>query len=213
MFGENQYLTSVEEIDEIDAEAVDEFPPASDDVVAFWGSGYSNRMYAELEQRRAYYMSKFPSDYETDIGSDVLMRQLCKLEVNITKDNAAGKPIDKSVNSLNTLIGSLNLKPTQQKDDSDTSIEKTPFGVWVRRWENQRPIPEPDPEFQDVDGIVRYISIWFLGHLSKMLGIKNAYCKLYEDELAMMRVERPEYEDDDDETMFNDIFSSDSADG
>ena len=43
-----------------------------------------------------------------------------------------------------------------------------------------------------------------------MLGIKNTYCKLYEDELAKMRIERPEYEDDDDETMFNNIFNSDS---
>jgi len=40
-----------------------------------------------------------------------------------------------------------------------------------------------------------------------MLGIRNTYCKLYEDEIAKMRIERPEYEDDDDETMFNDIFS------
>ena len=41
-----------------------------------------------------------------------------------------------------------------------------------------------------------------------MLGIKNSYCKLYEDELAKMRIERPEYDDEDDETMFNDIFSA-----
>lgn len=102
------------------------------------------------------------------------------------------------------------MKPAQQKNDGDGALENTPFGVWVRKWENQRPIPEPDPELKDVDGIIRYISIWFLGHLCKMLGIKNAYCKLYEDELAKMRIERPEYEDDDDETMFNNIFNSDS---
>ena len=34
---------------------------------------------------------------------------------------------------------------------------------------------------------------------------------MYEDEIAKMRIERPEYEDEDDETMFNDIFSSDKA--
>lgn len=181
----------------------------SDDVIAFWGTGYPTAMYIELEQRRAYYMSKFAEGIELDVGSEALIRQLCNIEVSIARDSAAGKSIDKSVNALNTLLGSLNLKPAQKKDDADASIDNTPFGVWIRRWENQRPIPEPDPELQDVDGIVRYISIWFFGHLSKMLGIKNAYCKLYEDELAKMRVERPEYEDEDDETMFNDIFSSD----
>jgi hypothetical protein len=46
-----------------------------------------------------------------------------------------------------------------------------------------------------------------------MLGIKNSYCKLYEEELAKIRVERPEYEDEDDETLFNDIFSAGNSDG
>lgn len=182
----------------------------SDDVIAFWGKGYPTAMYIELEQRRAYYMSKFSGGAELDVGSEALIRQLCNIEVSIARDSAAGKSIDKSVNSLNTLIGSLNLKPAQKKEDADASIDNTPFGVWIRRWENERPIPEPDPELQDVDGIIRYISIWFFGHLSKMTGKKNAYSKLYEDELAKMRVERPEYEDEDDETMFNEIFSSDN---
>lgn len=188
----------------------------TDDVISFWGAGYSPDMYERLEQRRKYYLSKYPQAFPQDgsadnIGSDVLMRQLCNLEVSIANDSAAGKSIDKSVNSLNTLIGSLNFKPAQQKDEGDSASDKTPFGVWIRRWENERPIPEPDPELQDVDGIIRYISIWFFGHLSKMLGIKNAYCKLYEDELAKMRVDKPEFIEEDDETVFNSLFSSDDS--
>lgn len=184
----------------------------SEDVIAYWGDEYMStpEMYDKLERRKSYYTSKLPNDI--DLGTEVLIRQICILEVSIAKDSAAGRSIDKSVNSLNTLLGSLNLKPTQKRDDGDSAIDNTPFGVWIRRWENQRPIPEPDPELQDVDGIVKYISIWFLGHLCKMLGIKNTYCKLYEDELAKMRIERPEYEDEDDEAMFNDIFGSDCPD-
>lgn len=142
-----------------------------------------------------------------------LYKQICILEATINRDSAQGKAIDKNVNALNTLLGSMNLKPTQKKDEADSSVDGTPFGVWIRRWENTKPIPEPDPELKDVDGIVRYISIWFLGHLCKMLGIKNTYCKLYEDEIAKMRIERPEYEDEDDETLFNDIFSTDGKAG
>ena len=44
-----------------------------------------------------------------------------------------------------------------------------------------------------------------------MLGIKNTYCKLYEEEIDKMRVDRPEYEDEDDETVFNDIFGNNSS--
>ena len=60
------------------------------------------------------------------------------------------------------------------------------------------------------DGIVKYISIWFLGHLCKMLGIKNAYCKMYERELEKMRIENPELDEEDDETLFDDIFGGDT---
>lgn len=185
-----------------------------DDVIAFWGTGYTPEMYVDLEQRRSYWMSRFPEDYELDIGTEAIIRQICSLELDINRDRAAGRAVDKSVNALNTLLGSASLKPTQKRtDDVDSSIDKTPLGVWAQRLEYKRPIKEVDPELQDVDGIVRYISIWFLGHLCKMLGIKNTYCKLYEDEIAKMRVEHPEYEDDDDETMFTDIFSSDTESG
>lgn len=187
-------------------------PEISDDVIAFWGAGYTPEMYESLEQRRSYWMSRFPEDYELDIGTEAIIRQICSLELDINRDRAAGRAVDKSVNALNTLLGSASLKPTQKKaDDTDSSIDKTPLGVWAQRLEYKRPIKEVDPELQDVDGIVRYISIWYLGHLCKMLGIKNTYCKLYEEEIAKMRVEYPEYEDEDDETLFNDIFCSDGT--
>lgn len=190
----------------------DEEIEISEDVIAFWGAGYTPEMYTSLEQRRSYWMSRFPEDYELDIGTEAIIRQICSLELDINRDRAAGRAVDKSVNALNTLLGSASLKPTQKKaDDTDSSIDKTPLGVWAQRLEYKRPIKEVDPELQDVDGIVRYISIWYLGHLCKMLGIKNTYCKLYEEEIAKMRVEHPEYEDEDDETLFNDIFCSDGT--
>lgn len=201
----NEDANSSTDYDDSNTQA-DEIIETPDEIIAFWGSGYSDEMYRELEQRRQYWMSKFPDGIELDVGTEALIRQICSLELDINRDRIAGKSVDKSVNALNNLLGSANLKPTQQKADGDNAQENTPFGVWIRRWETQRPIPDPDPELEDVDGIIRYISIWFLGHLCKMLGIKNTYCRLYEEEIAKMRVDRPEYEDEDDETLFNDIF-------
>lgn len=182
--------------------------PVSDDIVEFWGAGYSNAMYKELEQRRKYYMSSFPEGAENDVGLVSVIRQICALELDINRDRAAGKDVSKSVTTHNNLLGAAGLKPIQKDDGSDAAFEKTPFGVWIERWENKRPIPDPDPDFQDVDGIIKYITIWFLGHLCKMLGIRNSYCKLYEDEIAKLRVEHPEYEEEEDENLFNDIFTS-----
>ena len=183
-----------------------------EDVILFWGPGYTPKMYLELEERKKYWLSRFPVGNNFDIGEEALIRQICNLEIDINHDRAAGKSIDKNVNTLNTLLGSANLKPAQKKsEEADAELDNMPFGVGIRKWENTRPIPEPDPELQDVDGIVRYISIWFLGHLCKMLGIKNTYCKLYEDEMERLRVKTPEFEDEDDESMFNNIFSGDPS--
>lgn len=185
----------------------------SDDVRAFWGSGYTPAMYAELEQRRSYWMSRFPDDVEIDIGTEAIIRQICSLELDINRDRASGKSVEKSVTALNALLGSANLKPAQKKqEDANSGVDNTPFGVWIKRWEDQRPVPEPDPELQDVDKIVRYIEVWFKGHLSKMLGLKNAYSKLYQKEIDKMRVDKPEYEDEDDEAVFEDEFDTDGQD-
>ena len=190
------------------AESENDLSQIPDKVIAFWGPGYTADMYLDLEQRLDYWMSKFPEGTTLDIGTEALIKQICSLELDINKERVAGRPVDKSINALNTLLGSANLKPTQKKDDADMAAENTPFGVWIKKWEDGRPIPEPDPDLKDVDGIVKYIEIWFKGHLAKMLNIKNSYSKLYEEEMAKIRVAHPEYEDEDDETLFNDIFGN-----
>ena len=176
------------------------------DTVSFWGAGFTEDVYQELEARYARWTHNVPQPM--DNASEVLYRNICILETTISRNAASGKPIEQSVNALNNLLGSANLKPVQKKQEEalDASFESAPFGVGIKMCENMRPIPKPNPELEDVDGIVRYISIWFLGHLCKMLGIKNTYCKLSEDEMARLKVERLESEDEDDEGAFNDIF-------
>lgn len=173
---------------------------------AFWGSGYAYDMYVELEQRRSYYMSRLPDGYELDIGSESLIRQICNLEVSIAKDSAVGKSIDKSVNSLNTLLGSLNLKPAQKKDvNLEAELTNTPLGLWLYRYENKRPLPEIDQDLKDVNHIKKYVFTW-MGHLCKMLNVRNGYTKLYEEEIERLKVEKPEY-DGDDEDLLIDSYS------
>lgn len=205
--GETETSTAVPTSSETEDE-----PNIPEDVVAFWGSGYSPSMYAELEQRRNYYISKLPAGTEIDIGSEALIRQICNLEVSIARDSAAGKSIDKSVNALNTLLGSLNIKPAQQKENNSDADEKRPFGLWIKEWEEGKPVPETDPELADVDGVSAYVDTWMRGHLAKMLGLKCAYSKLYDETIDKMRIEHPEYSEEDDEDFLADIFSNDSGD-
>lgn len=184
------------------------------DIIDFWGSGLPAQQYLDLEQRRAYWMKKLydgktPEELNLDAGTEGLIRQICNLETDINRDKAAGRPISNNVNTLNAILGSANLKPTQKKDSTEGLSASTPYGVWIKKIENTRPISEPSAEFKDVDGIVKYITTWFLGHLCKMMGVKNSYCKLYEEEIAKLRVEYPESGEEDDETLFNDVFAPD----
>ncbi len=188
------------------AEDGEEAEKISDEVIAFWGSGYTASMYLELERRRKYYMSRL-SNSELDIGTEILIRQICNLEVSIARDSVAGKPIDKSVNSLNTLLGSLNLKPAQKKEEEiDAALNTTPLGVWLYRYENKRPLPEIDDGLKDSNHLKKYIFTW-MGHLCKMMGVKNGYTKLYEEEVERLKVAKPEYDGDDEEALLSQSYS------
>lgn len=212
MAGQRMPDESAEPEDESESpSAPEETPEIDQEILDFWGPGYSAEMYQSLEDRRQYWLQRLKG-YDIDAGAEALIRQACGLELDINRERAAGRSTEKLVGMLNTVLGGLQLKPGQKKSEGDAAMDNTPFGVWIKRWEDQRPIPEPDPKLKDVDGIIRYIEIWFKGHLSKMLNLKNSYSKMYEEEMARRRVEHPEYDGDDEEQLFNDIFAESGDD-
>jgi hypothetical protein len=183
------------------------------EVIEFWGTGYTPEMYQNLEQRRTYWVNNLPEAAMQDAGTEARIRQICNLELDIGRLSAAGKSADKQIGMLNKLLDSIGLNAGQR--ESDAALEKTPFGVWIDRLEHERPVADPDPELSDVDGIIQKISIWFLGHAAKMLGIKNMYSKLYEDKMKEFVIEGTDLDEEDDdgyESLFNRIFGG-GADG
>lgn len=176
------------------------------EVISFWGPGYTPSMYMELEERRKYLVSKYPPNTELDIGTETLIRQICILEIDINKARMEGKSVDKLVNTLNTVLGSANLKPTQKKDDADADLEKMPLGVGIQKWEYSRPLPATPKEKRDINQVIKNITTWYLGHACKMVGIRNSYCKMYEDAMAKLRVENPDHAEEDDDTLLNSVF-------
>jgi hypothetical protein len=204
---------SVQDADEVSQDqTITTKVDADPELVDFWGEDYSANFLIRLDKRYKKW-TKDQGDLEP--GSVSLFKHICILEETIATDSAAGRPVDKNVNTLNSLLGSLNLKPAQKKDDSASgAIDNAPMGVWIRRFENERPIPDPDPELRDVDKIVHYIQVFFLGHLAKMLGKTTVYSKMYEKEIARLRVEDPtlsgEYEDD--EEFFENRFAVEDGD-
>ena len=122
-------------LDEIIADSNEEITISSE-IVEFWGAGFAPSFYIDLERRLKYWCGD-TDRYSMDVSECAIIRQICMLEVTITRDTAAGKSTDKSVNALNTLLGSANLKPVQKKKEEnlDAAAESTPFGVWIRKIE------------------------------------------------------------------------------
>lgn len=216
-----QRKAMIEEIQEREAaeferlnEPKEEVEPVDDQVKADWGPSYTDDMYRELERRKQYWVDKLSSENVdlSTIGAQTVLRQIVQTEIDINKGRAAGDNVDKKVALLQSLLSDAMLKPSQSKDDGSSDLDKTPLGVWAWRYEHKRPLPEIDEEFKDVNGIRKYITIWLKGHLAKMVGLRNSYSQMYEDEIKRLSVEKIDYEDDTDDAFLADLFSEDGDD-
>lgn len=186
--------------DECDGVVSDEGVDEVDESVReFWGRGYSASMYKELEERKNFYLKNYSFEVGVDVGKDILFRTACVLEVTIAHDSAAGRPINTSVNSLNQILDSLNLKPNQKKTDPSEDVSMLPFGVRILRWENSLPVPEPEKK----SSIVKYALTWIVGYLAKTFASKNPeaqkYARMYDEALEKYSVKRPEFDESDNE--------------
>lgn len=179
-------------------------------IIDFWGTGYTSDFYMELERRYAGWTA---GKEIVDPSERSLYQQVCLLETIIARDAAQGKSIDKNVNALNAVLGSMNLKPAQKKNDADAELEKMPLGVGIQKWEYSRPLPETPKDKRDIRGTIRNITTWYLGHACKMVGLRNSYCKMYEEAMDELRVKHPEYDEEDDDSLLNDIFGASKTSG
>ena len=83
------------------------------------------------------------------------------------------------------------------------------LGTLIQKYEETRPLPEIDPELQDVDKIGLYIDAFYRGHACKMLGLKNRFSNIYERIMSKYTVKPPEYdEEDESETIFEKVFGT-----
>jgi hypothetical protein len=200
----NDYIkqneNKIESAEEIQAFA--EKQNITEDIVRFWGVGFSVEEYRFLQNEYDDWIERHECSTK---AQEQVFKSICFAQLNQLKaqKNGDSKAVAEATKTFQDLLGTANLKPSQNKDTS--FIEQNTFGTLIQKWEEEKPIPEPLPEWQDVDGIVKYITVYFLGHLCKMMGIKNKYARAYEAEMSKYAVEMPEYEDDDD-ALFDAVF-------
>lgn len=165
---------------------------------------YNNEDLMFLENEYQDWVTRYPCENKSQ---ELLFKRICFKELEIDKAQKDGKDTKELDATLQNLMGSLNIKPSQKT--SNTLTDNLTFGQLIDKWEQEKPIPEPDEEFKDVDKIGLYIDVFFKGHLSKMMGLKNAFSPIYEKFMSKYTVTKPQYdEDSDSESLFDQIFGS-----
>ena len=181
-------------------------PAVTKDDVNRWGYGFKPEEYVWLNAKYDEMRSTSVIDTTT---REELVRDFCiqkLLQNNALRDGNIELYNKLSATSQKTL-DNANLTP-KVSDAADKAGEK-PMGVMIQMFEKEDPIGETRPEWRDVDGIIKFITVYFIGHLCAMLHIKNRYAKLYEEEMDKYRAKVPEYADQDDEEIFAHLINGD----
>ena len=169
-----------------------------------FGTGYSNEDYMFLENQYQDWITRYECNTKTQ--EEIFERlSFKKWEINkATKSGQSTKDLDKTYQELMT---TANIAPRQT--GMDAMADAQTFGTLIQKYEETRPLPEIDPELEDVDKIGLYIDSFYRGHMSKMLGLKNRFSNIYERVMEKFTVKPPEYDEEtDSEILFEKIFGS-----
>lgn len=169
-----------------------------------FGTGYEPNDLYYLETQYEDWVSRY--ECQTKAQEEIFERLAFK-KWEINKATLAGESTEKLDKTYQDLLSTANITPKQTGMDAFADAQT--LGTLIQKWEEERPLPEIDPELRDVDKIGLYLDAFFRGHTSKMLGIKNAFSNIYEKVMSKYTVKPPSYEDDEDsEAVFNKIFGT-----
>ena len=209
-YKDNTYDTTLDEESRVTIESVEEVRDSkkvTQKTVKFFGLGFTEEEYRFLQDQYDDWTARHECKTK---AQEEIFKAICMSQLSIQRANQSGDPrkVELAMKAFQELLGTAAIKPTQTNDN--TFADQNTFGTLIQKWENERPIPEPDPEFEDVDGIRRYVSAYFLGHLCKMMGIKNRYSAIYEEEMAKYTVKKPSYEQDEVDPEISMLFEGET---
>ena len=167
-----------------------------------FGPGYSPEDYVFLWNEYQDWVARYTCETK---AQESIFERLAFKKWEIMKATKNGQPTKDLDKTYTDLLGTANIQPKQNVSNSVN--DSLTFGQLIDKWEEEQPIPEPTEEFKDVDKIGLLIDVFFKGHLSKMMGLKNGFSRTYENFMKKYTVTKPEYDEDtDSEILFDQIF-------
>lgn len=176
--------------------------------VKFFGTGFSDDDYLFLQEEYDDWTARHECKTK---AQEEIFKQICFTQLELLKATRAKQDTKDLTATFQKLLETAKLQPKQNA--TDTISDTQTFGTLIDKWENTRPIPEIDEELRDVDKIGVYIDVFFKGHLSKMMGLKNTFSNLYTKFMKKYTVNKPEYDNDENsEALFDAIFGKKDID-
>ncbi len=177
------------------------------EIKKIFGHGFSDNDYVFLQDQYDDFKARTQVDSKSQ---EVYVIQICLSLLDIDKDRKAGKDVTNKLKALDILMNAANLQPKQNVANAAT--DSLTFGQLIEKWEQEKPIPEPSEEFKDVDGIGKYIRVWFTGWLSKAMGFNNSLAEECEEEWNKYRVIKSTYEEEDSsDDIYDKLFGKEGS--
>ena len=158
---------------------------ARKEIKKLFGVGYSEADYLFLQDQYDDFRTRTQVDSKSQ---EIYVTQICQQLLEIDKDRKSGKDVTKKLAALDSFMASAKLQPKQNVGNGIS--DAMTFSEMLEEWETTKPVPEPDPEFKDVDGIWHLLKVFF-GWICLALGIKNVYTSEYEQEARKFEVQPP----------------------
>lgn len=188
-----------------DSESEEEPYVPSEATKQFFGEGWKAKEYKYMEDQYNDWSTRYECKTK---AQEELFKNLCVSQLAIQRAQFRDNPkeINEAMRTFQDLLGTANLKPNQNNDNS--MVEQNTFGTLIKKWENEAPIAEPEEEWRDVDNIYKYIDTFFTGHLCNLVHVKNDKEEAYREEMEKYTVKPPKYEESDaGETSLLDKYS------
>jgi hypothetical protein len=191
---------------------IDMYTDESDDfkvdekTINFFGAGFRDEDYKFLQREYDDWTARHECKTKTQ---EEIFKDICFNRLQNWRALQRGEETKDITAAFQKMLDSGKLQPKQ--NSGDTMADNQTFGTLIDKWENTRPLPEIDDELKDVDKIGWYIDVFFKGHLSKMMGLKNGLSNMYTKFMKKYSVEKPEYSDEENsEILFDAIFGNPS---
>lgn len=140
------------------------------DIITRWGENRSNEDYLYLEDMYNTMLKTYDTSNPMSVETykQIVLNYLDVKKLRETK-NPDNKKIGEILKINSMLQADCRIKDVQASNDEDNMY----WSKFIEEIEWTEPIPKPEKEFADVDGIKKYIKKWFVEPFAKSRRLKE----------------------------------------